>query len=175
MENPVKLMEVISTPTQNYVLFVDLDGVLVDFDKQMEDIGFPRQRMEADKKAKREFWATVGAMAKRGEPFWGTMDPMPDAFQLWNYIKKYNPQILSATGHVGNGVPEKRQWVAKYLGNPETHLVRKSEDKAKFAAPTHILIDDRKKSIEPFVAAGGIGILHTSAADTISQLQRLGL
>jgi hypothetical protein len=47
--------------------------------------------------------------------------------------------------------------------------------KAAYAKPNHILIDDREKSIQPWREAGGIGILHTSAADTISQLQKLGL
>lgn len=141
----------------------------------MNAIGFPRHAVEHDKKAKSRFWQTVGAMAKRGEPFWGTMDPTADAFQLWNYVKKYGPEILSATGHVGNAVDEKNAWVRHHLGNVPTHLVRKSEDKAKFAAPNHILIDDRSKSIEPFVKAGGVGILHTSAADTIAQLKEMGL
>ena len=39
----------------------------------------------------------------------------------------------------------------------------------------HILIDDRKSNIEEWRANGGIGILHTSATDTISQLKKLGL
>lgn len=172
----MNLTEILTESTRPpYKLFVDLDGVLVHFDRQMERIGFDRHTMETDKAARSKFWQTVGAMAKRGEPFWEHMDPMPDAFQLWNYIKKYQPAILSATGHVGNATDEKHRWVQRHLGNVPTHLVRKSEDKARFAAPSHILIDDRAKSIEPFIAAGGIGILHTSAADTIQQLKEFGL
>ena len=37
------------------------------------------------------------------------------------------------------------------------------------------LIDDRKSNIDQWIASGGIGILHTSAADTIQQLKNLGL
>jgi FMN phosphatase YigB (HAD superfamily) len=161
----------------SYKVFVDLDGVLVDFDKQMDKIGFPRHAVENDKKAKAKFWQTVGWMAKQGKPFWGTMDPMPDAHVLWNHINRFtHPEILSATGHVGNATEEKHDWVKRHLGvGIPTHLVRKSSDKAQFAAPNHILIDDRAKSIEPFVAAGGIGILHKSAADTIKKLEELGL
>lgn len=168
----MKLNEVF---TNNYKIFVDLDGVLVDFDKEMERIGFPRHVVEHDKKAKSNFWKTIGAMAKRGQPFWGAMDPMPDAMELWNYVKEYNPEILSATGHVGNPIEEKNEWVKKHLGDIPTHLVRKSSDKAQYAAPNHILIDDREKSIGPWRAAGGIGILHKNATDTIRQLKELGL
>lgn len=161
---------------QSLKVYVDLDGVLVDFDKQMAKIGFPRAVIEHDKKARSNFWKTVGWMAKQGKPFWGTMDPMPDAAQLWNYVNRFtHPEILSATGHVGNAVEEKHAWVKQHLGNVKVHLVRKSSDKAQFAAPNHVLIDDREKSIEPWVAAGGIGILHKSAADTIAKLKELGL
>ena len=37
-----------------------------------------------------------------------------------------------------------------------------------------ILIDDYPKNVDQFKAAGGIGILHISASNTISQLKRLG-
>ena len=47
--------------------------------------------------------------------------------------------------------------------------------KKNYAAPNHILIDDKKSNIDEWRAAGGIGILHTSAADTIQQLKKLGL
>jgi len=47
--------------------------------------------------------------------------------------------------------------------------------KKNYAAPNHILIDDRKSNIDEWRAEGGIGILHTSAADTIRQLKKLGL
>jgi len=35
------------------------------------------------------------------------------------------------------------------------------------------LIDDRQKNIDAWVEAGGIGIVHTSAANTIEQLKAL--
>jgi hypothetical protein len=186
----MKLAEVATTNTDGlernvpvvdrpqYKVYVDLDGVLVDFDKMMAEIGFPRHTVENDKKAKSKFWQTVAWMAKRGQQFWGSMDPMPDAHILWNYVTHLpvKPEILSATGHVGNATQEKHEWVKRHLGaDVKVHLTRKSSDKAQFAAPNHILIDDRKKSIEPWVAAGGIGILHVSAADSVAKLKELGL
>ena len=54
-------------------------------------------------------------------------------------------------------------------------VVDGGKEKYQYAAPNHILIDDRLVSIEPWVNAGGIGILHTSAVDTIEQLKELGL
>ena len=62
---------------------------------------------------------------------------------------------------------------SKHYPEVECIVVRKSPDKAQYAHPKAILIDDRMKSIEPWRAAGGIGILHTSAEDTIAQLQSI--
>ena len=45
--------------------------------------------------------------------------------------------------------------------------------KQNYAAPNHILIDDRKSNIDQWISQGGIGILHTSAADTIQQLKKI--
>ena len=45
--------------------------------------------------------------------------------------------------------------------------------KAAFAIEGAVLIDDREKNINAWVEAGGIGILHTSAANTIDQLKAL--
>ena len=38
-----------------------------------------------------------------------------------------------------------------------------------------ILIDDMEKNIQQWRDNGGIGILHTSTADTIKQLKELGI
>lgn len=168
-----------SQKTTTYRLFVDLDGVLADFDKGIEKLlgqRPPRDR-NADKEFKKKMWKAVGRYQKEGGHFWGDLDMMPDAASLWDYVKKYNPSILTATGNPGyNAGQQKVVWVEHHLGaNIPVHLTRKSEEKAQFAGPNHILIDDREKSIEPWTAAGGIGILHRSAADSIRQLKELGL
>lgn len=163
---------------QKYEIFCDLDGVLVDFVKLAAELipgWHTEEHPNRDKKKDRELWKTVSWMAKNGKPFWGQMDPMPDAMQLWNYIKKYNPQILSAGGTVGNPEPEKRAWVQSHLGNPKVNIVQRAVDKAQFAGPNRILIDDKMKAINPWVEAGGIGVHHTSATNTIKQLKELGL
>lgn len=157
-------------------IYVDMDGVLVDFNKQADSIGFPSHRLDTDSALRSRFWHNIGKMGRHGFDFWRIMDPMPDAHVLWNYIKNLDTEILSATGHVGNADAEKRDWVVAHLSPiPKVNLVRKSAEKAHFAAPDHVLIDDRDKSIGPWIAAGGIGILHVSAIDTIRRLKELGI
>jgi hypothetical protein len=163
-----------------YTIYCDLDGVIVDFDKFCrEHIGIRPRDMDTDKTIKREFWKRVKRWVENGNGFFSQMDPMIDASLLWGYIKKYDPIILSAAGTATkNAVEEKAEWVRLHLGPKaakQAIFVTAATDKAQYAASNHILIDDRDRAINPWVAAGGVGILHTSAENTIRQLRELGL
>ncbi len=48
-------------------------------------------------------------------------------------------------------------------------------NKQLFSDTNRILIDDLPNTIDEWNAKGGIGILHTSAANTIKELKKLGL
>lgn len=160
-----------------YDVYVDLDGVIVNFaDRAKEITGIEIDT--AGKEDRNKFWKHIERHVRQGHPFFASMKPMHDAYHLWNYVVKYHPTILSATGHIFGAGDEKRMWVRDNLGTvaaDQAIFVRNSRDKAKYAHASSILIDDRVKSIDPWVAAGGIGILHTSAELTIRQLKELGL
>ena len=49
------------------------------------------------------------------------------------------------------------------------------EKKQNYSGTNKILIDDRPDNIEQWRSKGGIGILHTNTADTLKQLQNIGL
>ena len=153
-----------------YKIYVDMDGVLVDFDGGYEKLtGMTTQ--EADAKGPEFFWKPI---SDAGAKWWITLKWMPDGKQLWDYVKKYNPELLSAPSREEASRMGKRVWVKREL--PGTKLILRSADKKQeFASPTSILIDDRKKNIEQWEAAGGIGILHTSTASTIKKLKELGI
>ena len=161
----------------NNNILVDLDGVAVNFGKQLLEIypDFVEGQTERNKKMDREMWKAIAKYQRNGGSFWLDCEPMPDAFELWDYLKPYNPEILTACGNASFGAGQQKiEWVAKHFGSHiKVNLVEKSKDKATFATPTSILIDDKMKSIEPFRAAGGIGILHTSAKTTIAELEAL--
>lgn len=161
-----------------YQLFVDLDGVLVDFNSLAYKIaGIRPSDVSTDKKAKSRFWSRINHHAKTN-PFFSAMQPMEDAFTLWQYIERHNPTICSATGSTPNAEAEKRLWVKNHLGAQyatDALIVSRSADKARYAHATHILIDDRRHSVDPWIQAGGIAILHTDAESTISELSKLGL
>jgi hypothetical protein len=62
------------------------------------------------------------------------------------------------------------------MSGSKVNLVKRKEKQnfAKVGGLPTILIDDYAKNISQFKARGGIGILHTSTSNTISQLKKLG-
>jgi hypothetical protein len=153
-----------------YTIYCDMDSVLVDFDLGYQELtGMTTQ--QADANGIEAFWDPI---SKAGAKFWITLQWMPDGKQLWDYIKKYNPILLSAPSREESSKLGKRVWVKREL--PGVKLILKyASQKQEYAAPTSILIDDRQQNIDQWEAAGGIGILHTSTPNTIKQLQQLGL
>lgn len=159
----------------HYKLFVDLDGVMCDLNSFVYEL--TGSDLSDDSKLDKHIWDIVNQYQEEGHPTFSILNKMPDADVLWDYIRVYRPAILTATGMLYDyGTKEKTQWVHKNLnGYSEIITVPTSREKAKYAKPNHILIDDRHKSIDPWREAGGIGILHKDAESTIQKLQKLGI
>ncbi len=155
-------------------IYCDMDGVLCDFMVQAKKaIG---KTFTQENSA--EHWKVISKTPK----FWSDMPWMPGGKQLWNYIKQYNPHILSAyTIEDSNCIPGKKTWLRRNtnVSSSNVNLVRR-KDKQRFAMKSGetkqpaILIDDFQRNVDQFKAAGGMGIMHTSASKTISELKRLG-
>ena len=154
---------------QKYKIYCDMDGVLVDFIRGYYELtGIDITGTFHDSI---EFWEPIN---NAGYDFWINLKWMPDGKQMWNYIKKYNPDILSAPSKQDESRVAKNDWIKREI--PGGHLIlRTMKNKKEFACPTCILIDDLQPNIDSWVGAGGIGILHTSVNETIKQLQKLKL
>tara|TARA_Y100000034_G_C6899275_1_gene415346 strand:+ start:178 stop:729 length:552 start_codon:yes stop_codon:yes gene_type:complete len=157
-------------------LYIDLDGVMANFDKKAFSIlGFnPRNAKPLTKSD----WVDI---KEKVPTFWEDLEPLPDHKFLWNFAKKYRPHILSARPVLWPGdEPErgKRKWIKKHLGKVSggIHIVKR-KNKQQFATKhnqPNVLIDDHKKNIQEWEDTGGIGILHISAKNSISKLKELG-
>jgi hypothetical protein len=159
---------------QKYQIFCDMDGVLCDFEKRFKELN-PEKLSAAQyqtKYGKEKFWDLIDVENK--VKFWVGIKWMPDGKQLWEYILKYTPILLSAPSRNPASRLGKRLWVKNNL--PGVKLVLASaEKKQNYSGRDKILIDDRPDNVEQWRSQGGIGILHTSAQDTIKQLQNIGL
>jgi hypothetical protein len=163
----------------DYKIMVDMDGVLMDFVKgvnRLLDKEYSDEKYNSNPKYKKEMWDAVNEYSEKGGELWFELDLMSDAKELWEYVKKYEPEILTSCGGDAGARKQKPRSIEKHFGKGiKVNIVERSPLKGDYATPNSILIDDNKKSIEPWKAAGGIGILHTSAANTIKELKKLGL
>ncbi len=155
------------------IIYFDLDGVLADFDRGVFDmlgIDLSIADNEFDREAKDKVF--------KSDSFFINLKLMTGAHRMVEYAKGYDAdvKVLTATGYSNeDGVAnQKRAWVKRHFGDLEVHTVPKSGDKAKFAWPDVILIDDRlEKSIGPFREKGGIGIHHVHPYETMHELDEV--
>lgn len=157
-------------------IFVDMDQVLVDFHKGVQDLlGHHFNLVDHDPVLAYMRNSAIG----HHQTFWENLPPMPDYLTLWNRVKVLNPILLTATPnwadhHVIDG---KRKWAFKHLGLPPGQVaIVKKRDKARYANlygihGVSLLIDDDRENIDRFVRAGGLGILHKNAHTTIIELE----
>jgi hypothetical protein len=164
-------------------MFIDMDGVIVDFERGFkEKVGISPNEYEKEM-GKDEFWVLVKSW---GEEFWANLPWMPDGKELWSYISKHDPIILSAA-MAGYQIRGKTEWLKKEVGYTDTPItnplawegqskITYHKDKYRFILkPGDVLIDDTVKKINDWNNHGGKGILHTSANQTIFQLKEIGL
>lgn len=154
-----------------YTIYCDLDGVLVNFDKGYEDLtGINISSTFLNGSV---FWAPI---EKEGASFWSNLEWMEDGKDLWNYIKKHTPYILSAPSKSISSKIGKDHWCKININKQyKSLLLFPRAMKQKFANENSILIDDLKETIDEWNKKGGIGIHHVSSINTIKQLKKLGL
>jgi len=155
---------------EKYEVYCDMDGVLVDFERGYEELTGKDIRGN-HVKDNADFWQPI---TDAGVKFWTGLNWMPDGKQLWGYIKKHKPSLLSAPSREESSRIGKHIWVEN--NTPGVNLILRAADKKQeFASPNAILIDDRADNIQRWKDAGGVGIHHTSAENTINELEKLGL
>ena len=147
-------------------LFLDLDGVLADFDRGVRAVtGKPPEELPT-----KVMWRELS----RHKDFYGTLEFMHDAQELWRFCEPHEPTILTGLP-LGSWAPEqKRRWVAHMLGPHVKVITCMARDKHRYAYPGAVLVDDREKARDPWEAAGGTFVLHTSARTSIAALKSIG-
>ena len=174
-----------------YVIYCDMDGVLCDF-----DLGYERltdmSTSEANTQGSSFFWNLFRTKLKEKnmpeKEFWANLEWQPGGRELWKAISPYTPNILSSPAidfnlpsdqqlnpEFNQAIQGKKEWIFKNLTNVGKEIFVPAVQKATFAAPNHILIDDMFKNISAWKASGGIAILHKDTNKTLSILEKFKL
>lgn len=173
-----------------YKLFIDMDGVLSDFDTGAKNMfnfetnhfNVSSHLLDEDKKLiKKNFWSKV----RENTHFWTDLPLMPGALNLWDLCCNFNPTVLTAApSSFVEGSADflivsklKEEWIKeKFIFNHQNNFVcTTSLKKHLFISKNHqnILIDDREDNIQRWVSHGGIGILHINFENTKLELQKI--
>jgi 5'(3')-deoxyribonucleotidase len=147
-------------------LYLDMDGVLADFGKEYV-------KYDPDRSDRKRFRQAV-----MEHNIFEKLDFMPDAIELLNHVSKLKNvdiQILTSMGthepvQASQAALQKTKWLKERNIPYKANFVNNKAQKANYATPTSILIDDSVGCISPFIAAGGHGILHVNSSESISNL-----
>lgn len=160
----------------NYDIYLDMDGVVCDFLKAARDLtGYDLHSHKDWKKIRGTAWKKI---AEQEANFWANLPWTIDGKVLWEYLKPFEPAILSAhptaEENRDHAIVGKNEWIARELNNKVKAInIVEGPRKQWFATEKSILIDDSGRNIKQWKAQGGIGIHHTNAYDTINQLNSI--
>ncbi len=157
-------------------IFVDLDGVIFDFDKVFNEMSGPVDKTD------RQLWFSHFRKFVDRKGF-ANLPLLPDAagLMLELSVRTYVPiDILTACGGPQTHFEardQKMQAVEKHV-KPRMNVgtvwcVQSSAKKQWFSQPGHLLIDDYEKNVLEWRSHGGIAIHHTSAEQTLKELVEL--
>jgi hypothetical protein len=149
-------------------LFLDCDGVLADFDAGAKRILGMTPAAFEEHHGRGEFWKRLA----RARNFYGALQQMPDAQELFDAVKHLRPTILTGVPLGKWAAPQKELWAAEHFpGVPiittlarEKHLHMETGD---------VLVDDRENHRHLWEAAGGTFVHHRNSGDTIRQLAEI--
>lgn len=138
-------------------LYLDLDGVLADFDRGYRERFGKLPSEDTDE----VLWQNLNGCPD----FFETLHPMPAAIGAFALLRGLQPAILTACPRTNyhDAAANKRRWVRRHLGADVTVLpCMGGTNKPVFMhAYGDVLVDDMPKNVNAWAAAGGVGILHT--------------
>lgn len=152
-------------------IYVDLDGVLADFDGFFKTLtGIPAPEYETE----------YGS-----DDFWGVINNTPDFFynlplldganDLMYFLEPFDPIILTAASkYRPSSHSEKIRWVEKHFGKDQRVItVMGGRSKQYWCRRGDILIDDWETNAPLWRAKGGIWITHKNVPQTIKELSEI--
>jgi len=158
---------------KNWGMFVDLDGVLVDFDAGVRKLcGASPDQLEPS-----SMWKAIA----HAKGFYEHLDWMADGKELWAMLQHLSPFILTGLPRGTWAEPQKRRWCGRELGSEVKVITCLSKNKHLAAKDVldletvPVLIDDRYGLKEDWEDMGGIFIHHTSAFATLAIVRELGI
>ena len=161
-------------------IYLDMDGVLCDFDKQYIKVnGVPPSLKNRDKKERDEKWEKfINSKSFEKLDYFKGAEILLKAINIIDDDPNVNVEILSSAGgalHYDEVKAQKVKWLKDHNIPYEVNIVKHRSKKKDYATANTILIDDTDDVIAGFKSVGGHAILHKDSIKTIDQLMKLYL
>jgi 5'-nucleotidase len=152
-------------------IYLDMDGVIADFDRHYRELYKMSPKEADDKKAFYKLFDHFIATEQ-----FAKLPMMQNAKLLLEFLNGTGVpvEILSSTASEKRHdaiAPQKTEWLLKHGIHYPINFVPGKRLKRTFAKPEHLLIDDTSVNIDQWRENGGIGILHKDALTTIDTLK----
>ncbi|PZQ56819.1 MAG: hypothetical protein DI570_20605 [Phenylobacterium zucineum] len=148
---------------------MDCDGVLADFDKGAEAILGAHPATFEKQLGAGLFWKLLA----KAPDFFANLEPLPDAFELYEAVRHRDPVILTGMPHGNWAAAQKRRWAARHFPGVPI-ITTMAALKREHCHPGDVLVDDRIKHRHLWIEAGGAFVLHRDARSSVEELRALG-
>ena len=177
----ILLEDILEIKNQDYIIYFDIDDTLTDYSNRLGNMiitdpetGEKRPIKASDTVDNKEFWTTAK---------W-----LPGSKEMLDFAKNNfsNVEILSAVPELSKANKEltgkrffdapvdgKTEWLNKNVGPIKTIWTKSGKEKAIYATPNTVLVDDKPENVIAFEKAGGIGILMDTPQNAINKLNDL--
>ena len=177
----ILLEDILEIKNQDYIIYFDIDDTLTDYSNRLGNMiitdpetGEKRPIKASDTVDNKEFWTTAK---------W-----LPGSKEMLDFAKNNfsNVEILSAVPELSKAnkdltgkrffdapIDGKIEWLNKNVGPIKPIWTKSGKEKAIYATPNTVLVDDKPENVIAFEKAGGIGILMDTPQKVISKLNNL--
>ena len=177
----ILLEDILEIKNQDYIVYFDIDDTLTDYSNRLGNMIITD--LETGEKRPIKATDTVNNIE-----FWTSAKWLPGSKQMLDFAKNNfsNVEILSAVPELSKANKEltgkrffddpidgKIEWLNKNVGKIKTVWTKSGKEKAIYATPKTILVDDKPENIKAFEQAGGIGILMDTPQNVINKLNDL--
>lgn len=162
-------------------IYFDMDGVLADFERGVNELCGLEPPSQNAKKRKPgeddEMWKRI----KSVEHFYDCLELMPGAKEMFDAVYgKFGDRCEILTGipkpkrEIENAGEDKETWVRRLLSDRiKVNIVYREEKPNYCTGKGCILIDDMERNVHDWNAMGGTGIVHVSAQETMERLKEM--
>ena len=156
-------------------VYVDMDGVIADFFTALAEF-----RKVNHWKDQGEITLDTSIKELQGTNFFETLPVFPFAKKLVDLVKSYTGgdyyiNTSPLRDDLENSRKYKTKWLKKHDFKPNDIIVTKRKESYavdKVTGVPNILIDDRPKNLEKWVARGGIGIRYQANEDSLDLIKK---